>query len=604
MSSEPALLGGLRIFLDQEAPVSKRRATTKRRRSLYGGIFLLVLAPLWFLVAPPSLGGSSRYVVTSGSSMAPLFHSGDLAILREAPRYRVGDIVAYRDPNLEKVVLHRIVALDGGRYVLQGDNNDFLDPHHPARSSFLGKLWVRVPRAGSLLGWMGTPRNAAIAGVILGLFLMGSFTGARARRRRRGHEQEDGAPRPRGPRIAPRWRPLAGLAARRALAVFSISTVLFMALGALAFSRPLDISSARDVAYGQIGAFSYSASGPRGPVYGGRPLSAGDPVFLRIIDHVRVAFRYRLDAGSPHSATGTIRMDAELRDPSGWAHRIAIAPPTDFQGDEATISGTIDLTSLQQLIAKVQRQTEIPQSQYSLILTADVRIDGTLVGQSMTDAFSPALSFVLDPHVLRVATPGSTSVGAPAADPLASSSGGSVSVPGTRAGRLRALGQGLSVATARHVALWGVVASLVGLLTSAVLSFVWRPKDEPARIGAKFGNRMISVEGKEQAISGAAIDVTTPQDLVTLADTYDGTILHQEWDGVHTYLVAAGVVVYRYRSPREGPPSLPIGDRHSDPSPPADRSSRPRRGQPHAGHVAGAAARSVPYPTIASSSAF
>ena len=55
------------------------------------------------------IGGSTRYVVTNGDSMEPLFHSGDLALVRPAGQYKVGDIVAYWSTLLHTVVLHRIV---------------------------------------------------------------------------------------------------------------------------------------------------------------------------------------------------------------------------------------------------------------------------------------------------------------------------------------------------------------------------------------------------------------------------------------------------------------------------------------------------------------
>ena len=42
--------------------------------------------------------------------------------------YKVGDIVAYRSTMLHIVVLHRIIAVKGDRYVFKGDNNDFVDP--------------------------------------------------------------------------------------------------------------------------------------------------------------------------------------------------------------------------------------------------------------------------------------------------------------------------------------------------------------------------------------------------------------------------------------------------------------------------------------------
>jgi signal peptidase I len=99
----------------------------------------LVLAAVWVLW-PLALGGSTTYVSTHGTSMEPRFHTGDLGILRAADSYAVGDVVAYLSTSLDTVVMHRIVDLDGDRFVIQGDNNDFLDEDHPSQDQVLGKL--------------------------------------------------------------------------------------------------------------------------------------------------------------------------------------------------------------------------------------------------------------------------------------------------------------------------------------------------------------------------------------------------------------------------------------------------------------------------------
>src|SRR5579884_3848440 len=109
-------------------------------------MLLALVAVGWYFFAPVNIGGSTRYVVTSGVSMEPRFHTGDLAIVRPAETYRVGEIAAYRSTLLNTIVLHRIVAVHGNRYVFKGDNNNFLDPITPTRSELLGTLWLHIPR--------------------------------------------------------------------------------------------------------------------------------------------------------------------------------------------------------------------------------------------------------------------------------------------------------------------------------------------------------------------------------------------------------------------------------------------------------------------------
>ena len=66
--------------------------------------------------------------------MEPGFHTGDLAVLRSADSYSIGDVVAYRSASLDTIVMHRIVSGNADGFVTQGDNNDWLDDDRPAVS--------------------------------------------------------------------------------------------------------------------------------------------------------------------------------------------------------------------------------------------------------------------------------------------------------------------------------------------------------------------------------------------------------------------------------------------------------------------------------------
>jgi hypothetical protein len=118
--------------------------------------------------------------------------------------------------------------------------------------------------------------------------------------------------------------------------------------------------------------------------------------------------------------------------------------------------------------------------------------------------------------------------------------------------RVGALGQSVSVATARQIAELGAAASFAALLIAAVVAFIRRPKGEPARIRAKYGNRLIPIDAADHGSSGAVVDIANIRALATVADGYDGVILHQESGGDHTYLVEVEAVLYRYCSPRGG----------------------------------------------------
>jgi signal peptidase I len=134
----------------------------------------------WTYLAPPQVGGATSLAIVDGTSMLPALHRDDLVLLRAAHSYRVGDVVAYHSALIHRVVLHRIVAINNGRYTFKGDNNTFLDPEHPARQALIGKRWVVVPSAGRLVGMLRTPIVAALFAAVL--VLLFGFAGARTRR--------------------------------------------------------------------------------------------------------------------------------------------------------------------------------------------------------------------------------------------------------------------------------------------------------------------------------------------------------------------------------------------------------------------------------------
>jgi signal peptidase I len=104
--------------------------------------------------------------------MEPLFHKGDLAIVRRAAAYKVGDIVLYESPTIHRPVLHRIIVIQNDHYFFKGDHNDFVDPGYATSKDILGKLWFHIPKAGKILSWFGAPLHTALLAGIAVAFLL------------------------------------------------------------------------------------------------------------------------------------------------------------------------------------------------------------------------------------------------------------------------------------------------------------------------------------------------------------------------------------------------------------------------------------------------
>jgi signal peptidase I len=166
-------------------PYARARAGA---RGLHVKLLLLgavALAVVWTGLLPQQLGGRTSYVITSGVSMLPDFHAGDLVVVRREPTYHVGEVAAFHNQQLHVVVLHRIVAIRGDHYVFKGDNNTWYTTYEPTKAQIVGAAWLHVPRAGRILGDLRVP---AVAAVLLALLWLYSFwPQQRTRHQRRRH---------------------------------------------------------------------------------------------------------------------------------------------------------------------------------------------------------------------------------------------------------------------------------------------------------------------------------------------------------------------------------------------------------------------------------
>ena len=112
---------------------------------------------LFALFAPVGWGGSSHYLRIRGTSMEPSISAGDVVVVREQSSYQVGDVIAYRSEMAGAVVLHRVVATLSDGYLLQGDNNSFVDRDLPSRTEVLGRKVLLIPRGERLVAVMSAP---------------------------------------------------------------------------------------------------------------------------------------------------------------------------------------------------------------------------------------------------------------------------------------------------------------------------------------------------------------------------------------------------------------------------------------------------------------
>jgi signal peptidase I len=529
------------------------------KKLLASALGLIVLGCIWFYFAPTTLGGSTTYVVTHGISMEPRFHTGDLAIVRSQPRYRVGEIVAYHNKMLHVIALHRIVGREGERYIFKGDNNDFIDPEHPRASQLIGALWIHIRGGGTILQSAGGPaRVGLLIAVGMLLFMGGVFTRTRRRRRR---ERREGNATPRALPRLPAFGPSAPAAA--ILAVGVVVLVPFLMLALLAFTSAPSTRRTVQIPYTQSGTLSYSADTAPNPVYPAGVARTGEPLFTQLVNDVNLRFDYRFATKARHALAGEGSFQLLLSANDGWHRTLQLGSPTHFRGDHATITSTLDLDSLLALARSVEAATHVA-SGYTFAVVPTVRTNGNVEGVPVHATFAPTIQFSVNSDEVSVRggesrssllTGAGTSNAAASLTPSASgSASGEQSQP-------RSLSLGplhVSVSTARTLAL-----SAIGVILAAVLAILAliRPllalitprRDEAASILARYRGLIVPVAQITPLRGVPVIDVADMDALARIAEHYDRSILHETTVASDIFWVTDESGQFRYTIGRQEP---------------------------------------------------
>ena len=508
--------------------------STARLTGIVAGLVAVcAFAAAWTFFAPTQAGGGTSYAIIVGSSMEPGLHRGDLAIIRERSTYRVGDAVLYESRDLGTKVLHRIVRVEGDRFVLQGDNNDFIDPEKPTEAQIVGSLWVRAPAVGRVTEWLREPLHGALLVALVTLIALGGGIGAGSAVRR-GPQRLEQLPRagsrvPALPSIPDDQKPL--------LLGLAVAAVALVALALVSFTRPVTGTEIVDAAYAHQGRFAYESRVARNAAYPDGYVTTGEPVFLRLVDRLRVSFEYGLDSELPARTNGRIALDARISDGRGWERVLPLAAERPFSNGTARASGALDLRRIERIVEEVRALTGSGQTVFTVAVLPRVEVKGRVGDEALEATFAPVLTF--DYGDLRL----QPSLDGEGVGPFAPREVGS----GTRSGAadlsLGALS--LSVGAARRVSLLGIAGIL--LLGGVALVARRRPEDdEIERIRSRYGHLLLPVSSR----SGQWEHVTELADmdaLVRVAQHQGRLILHVAEGREDAYVVEDGGNAFRYR---------------------------------------------------------
>ena len=520
-----------------------------------GAVALVAAGLFWFNFAPTRLGGDSIYVVTSGISMEPRFHTGDVAILRPASSYEVGEIVGYKSPHIG-IVMHRIIGEKKGHFLMKGDNNNFVDEYRPAPSDVVGRLWLHVPKVGRIIS---SPRDREST-VFLAAAAMGGIIGVpaeRERRRRRksirrGETSTSGAKAFRPPSHRRRGggpvMAVIGLPGQVAASIICLVALAALVFGAFSYTRSTTTVTTEHLSYSQTGTWNYSAAA-KGDVYTNGVVTTGQPIFLAVAPVVKVGFSYKFDSALPTRLTGRARLTAVLTSSNGWSHTLRVGPETSFSGTRVQLTGTLNLPAIQRLLASIADQIgQITGAggSYTLALEPAVHVSGLLGSSSvLQERFNPSLTFTLQGNEAQLGNGqvGSTKTLAQLVEP---STAGSVSVPRTTSANLSIIGLNPSVSASRQVAAWVLLACVLALLGLGILLRKASRAAEADRIAARYGPILVAVERPAALGEAGSVRVANIEDLGKIAQHQGRLILHCEGESGRDYFVRDQTLTYLY----------------------------------------------------------
>jgi len=89
--------------------------------------------------------------VVSSWSMEPIFHVGDMIIVKGYRNYSIGDIVVYQDRFVKsKLIVHRIINIRNTSYITKGDANYNPDSYPIKKNQIKGKVILVIPYLGTI----------------------------------------------------------------------------------------------------------------------------------------------------------------------------------------------------------------------------------------------------------------------------------------------------------------------------------------------------------------------------------------------------------------------------------------------------------------------
>jgi signal peptidase I len=518
-----------------------------RYSSFFAAILVVLALAAWLVLLPIQFGGATAYVIINGNSMEPTYYMGDLVITRREASYAVGDVVTYFSSDINNYVIHRIIDEQSGTFVLQGDNNSWVDNDQPEFDAIIGKAWLHFPGLGTWLVRLQTPLGISLlSGLIFLILLSMYFIREKDLRRRVAKFLSGSRMTPISLDFSDGEISMKQIGRQLEILVF-VFVILFSAsllLAFVSFGKEEAFSKMVDSEYLHVGIFSYSAPAEPGVYDPGSP-KTGDPIFLQTTCRVNLRYDYRLAGQQLTEAGGTISLRAETLDVNGWRRSFPLEGMTEFSGTTAFIQTELNPCQILAALRQAEEKTGLRRSSYQLLIVPEVTIKGTrLDGIAFESDLEPELAFSLDDLQLFVQP------SANGGDSLSQFEVENQAVTSQLPNLIQFPGFAVTVRIARIVSLIGLLGSLgLGALVGYQI-YTALQKDPTVAISLRYGTLLVEVEQVSFNVRSRDVVVSSFDDLVKLAERNATVIMHLRHPNRDEFLVEGANMVYRFDLPR------------------------------------------------------
>ncbi len=529
----------------------------KWRLAFLSGIILVIAITGWVLFAPPQLGGQATMVIVNGSSMQPTYYQDDLIIVRAADYYKTGDIVAYKNLQMGKFVIHRIIGEELDQFILQGDNNSWIDGFMPTKKEIIGKEWVRIPKFGKVISWLRKPLYLSFTASIFGGVLMINWLKEKnnklSRRQRKSFRFQ-------------KWinADRLGQSGETYFLALGIFLILAIITGGIAYAKPVEKTIPQDHFYTHDGKFEYSAPAPAG-IYDSTTIHSGSPLFLKLTCEIQVDYQYKLIGSNLDAVKGVQSLSAVISDTTGWTRTIPLNMETSFQGDTTKTQALFNICQAYDMVAALREKTGLQRSEFSLAIIPNTKVSGSINGIPINDEFSPTLNFKFNEVGFWMVSAGNTDL--QNTDPLHPTAERMVRKMITAPETMAFLGMNLPVNSVR----WS--SSILFILSGGLLAFLMYSTEKMSKasrsteIQLKYSPVIVDIQNQPSYQRRPLVEVETIQDLAKLAERFNSVILHDyNPDGTHTYLVQENNTIYQvtFREDIPAPKSTDLESREAE----------------------------------------